>query len=383
MLFTLIPPTRTSVTPQVPRYRVYLPSLPRALRGFTVLQISDLHSQRFGPDGRALLQLVGELSFDLSALTGDLVNGKSWEYYDLPALELAEALVDRAPVYFVTGNHEWSSPDGELLPPRLAERGVRVLRNSAELLAVPRPGQPPRPSARPRSLQRPLPPRLPRLQPRSRPLPLPRPRKGAAAEVRLGIIGMDDITYFDENPACFSAALERALAEVASAEVRILLSHRPELFAVYRRHQIDLALSGHAHGGQIRLPHIGGLFAPGQGLLPPFDAGAFVEDSCCMIVNRGLGRSAFPWRINNPPEIALIELTDEHPRGADADSRGEAHAAARAHANAPERTGAYAHPDGATQAGESGARAHTGATQTAARTHATVLSAQGGGCDAV
>ncbi len=334
VLFTLIPPTRTTVTPQVTRYRVYLPSLPRAVRGFTILQISDLHSQRFGPDGRALLQLVGELSFDLAALTGDLVNGESWEYYDLPALELAEALVGRAPVYFVTGNHEWSSPDGELLPPRLAERGVRVLRNAAELLPV----------------------RL--------------PLNDDGAEVRLGIIGMDDITYFDENPACFSAALERALAEVASAEVRILLSHRPELFAVYRRHQIDLALSGHAHGGQIRLPRIGGLFAPGQGLLPPFDAGAFVEDDCCMIVSRGLGRSAFPWRINNPPEIALIELSDEHPGGAQAN-----------HADAP--AGATATHTDATQAGEGSTRAQTSAAQTAARAQATLVSAQGGGRDAV
>ena len=88
----------------------------------------------------------------------------------------------------------------------------------------------------------------------------------------------------------------------------VLLSHRPELFDVYVDTGIDLVFSGHAHGGQFRLPFIGGLVAPNQGLFPKYDAGRFNEDNTTMIVSRGVGNSIIPLRINNPPEIVVVEL---------------------------------------------------------------------------
>ena len=272
-------PAVQSTQPVITRYRVPLHTLPSGLVGFTILQISDLHSQRFrlaAERGRGseshrtdagLTPLINGLEFDLVALTGDLINGSSSRYYDAPAHEIVDAVEDRAPVYYVTGNHEWSAPYGEMLLERLHDRGVRVLRNQAELLH----------------------------------------RDGAT----LAVVGMDDITYFDRDPAAFNDALTRALLPAHGADFTLLLSHRPELFATYRRHGIDLALSGHAHGGQVRLPCVGGLFAPGQGPLPPYDAGVFHAGRTTMIVSRGLGRTAFPWRINNPPEIVLVELTRE------------------------------------------------------------------------
>lgn len=88
----------------------------------------------------------------------------------------------------------------------------------------------------------------------------------------------------------------------------VLLSHRPELFDVYVDTGIDLVFSGHAHGGQFRLPFIGGLVAPNQGLFPKYDAGRFDEDNTTMIVSRGVGNSIIPLRINNPPELVVVEL---------------------------------------------------------------------------
>ena len=88
----------------------------------------------------------------------------------------------------------------------------------------------------------------------------------------------------------------------------ILSSHRPEYFNVYQNKNIDLVLSGHAHGGQFRLPLGGGVIAPGQGLFPKYDAGAYTENGTTMIVSRGIGNSIIPVRINNPPEIVIIEL---------------------------------------------------------------------------
>ena len=89
----------------------------------------------------------------------------------------------------------------------------------------------------------------------------------------------------------------------------ILLAHRPELFELYGEIGVDLVLSGHAHGGQIRLPGIGGVIAPQQGLFPQYDSGAYENGHTIMVVSRGVGNSLFPLRYNNPPEILLLELT--------------------------------------------------------------------------
>ena len=91
----------------------------------------------------------------------------------------------------------------------------------------------------------------------------------------------------------------------------ILLSHRPELFETYVDCDVDLILSGHAHGGQFRLPFIGGLIAPNQGLFPKYDAGLYTDKNTNMIVSRGLGNSIIPLRFNNCPEIVLVELNIE------------------------------------------------------------------------
>ena len=91
-------------------------------------------------------------------------------------------------------------------------------------------------------------------------------------------------------------------------EVLILLSHRPELIEIYKDNKIDLVLSGHSHGGQIRLPLIGGIIGPGQGFFPDYDGGIYKEDNTTMIISRGLGNSLFPFRINNDPEIVVITL---------------------------------------------------------------------------
>ena len=91
----------------------------------------------------------------------------------------------------------------------------------------------------------------------------------------------------------------------------VLLSHRPELFDLYVDSGIDLVFSGHAHGGQFRLPIIGGLVAPNQGLFPKYDAGHFIEENTTMIVSRGVSNSIIPLRINNPPEIVVVELKSQ------------------------------------------------------------------------
>jgi predicted MPP superfamily phosphohydrolase len=91
----------------------------------------------------------------------------------------------------------------------------------------------------------------------------------------------------------------------------ILLSHRPELFDAYADYPINLVLTGHAHGGQFRLPFVGGVVAPHQGFFPKYDKGIYRREGTNMVVSCGLGNSAFPVRFNNPSELVVVELNKE------------------------------------------------------------------------
>ena len=102
-------------------------------------------------------------------------------------------------------------------------------------------------------------------------------------------------------------ALSQQLAQ-AGDRFSLVLSHRPELLPAYAEAGADLVLSGHAHGGQVRLPGIGGLFAPGQGILPRLTSGVHARGETRLVVSRGLGNSAFPLRVFNPPEIVTVTL---------------------------------------------------------------------------
>ncbi len=95
---------------------------------------------------------------------------------------------------------------------------------------------------------------------------------------------------------------------VRDDKFNLLLSHRPELAENYERAGVSLALTGHAHGGQVRLPFVGGLVAPNQGFFPKYDAGLYRLGETKMIVSRGLGNSIIPVRVNNRPEIVVVEL---------------------------------------------------------------------------
>ena len=111
---------------------------------------------------------------------------------------------------------------------------------------------------------------------------------------------------FGEVPAMVSTKLRNLLDDESG--YTILLSHRPELFETYVDSGIDLVFSGHAHGGQFRLPFIGGLVAPNQGLFPKYNAGLYTDGGTSMVVSRGIGNSIIPFRFNNRPEIVLVEL---------------------------------------------------------------------------
>jgi predicted MPP superfamily phosphohydrolase len=206
------------------RYQVQVRNLPPAFEGFTILHLSDLHDKEFGEGGRDLINLVRQERFDLIAWTGDLVQGAQPLF--TPALDLVASLqgLGNRPMLSVLGNHDWRLGRGDQFSEKLREAGVQVLSNSA--------------------------------------IPLERGTE------RLWLVGVDD-------PVTGRDRLEVALQGTNHRAPRLLLCHSPQLFPQAVNLGLDLMLSGHTHGGQIRLPVLGALYVPRMGFFPPWDYGLF------------------------------------------------------------------------------------------------------------
>ncbi|WP_430481672.1 metallophosphoesterase [Rossellomorea marisflavi] len=228
--------------------------IPEAFNGYRIVQLSDLHGKSFGSNQDRLIQRVKESKPDLIVFTGDLVDAK--RYDPGPGLTLLKELSTLAPVYIISGNHEWWSGRWEELREEVGETGAVLLEDDAVTI------------------------------------------KENGEEI--GLLGVDDPAGGDVPAALQSVEKKKGF--------NILLSHRPELFSDYVASGMDLVLSGHAHGGQVRLPFIGGLVAPDQGMFPEYTEGIYKDGDTNMVVNRGLGNSIIPLRIFNRPEVVEITL---------------------------------------------------------------------------
>lgn len=239
--------------------------IPTELDGFTIVQVSDLHNAEFGNQQDRLLKAVKSASPDIIAVTGDLIDSNHTDV--TKAMEFINGAVKIALVYYVTGNHEaWSDQYIELKKQMLMV-GVDVLEDENIIIEY--------------------------------------------AGVTIQLLGLNDLDFITtdgtyERLAMIDTKLKNILGE--SNKYTILLSHRPELFDVYVENNIDLILSGHAHGGQVRLPFFGGLVAPNQGFFPKYFEGLYDKKQTKMIVSRGLGNSIIPLRVNNRPELVIVEL---------------------------------------------------------------------------
>ena len=242
--------------------------IPAAFDGFVLCQVSDVHNEARGEGNAALLRALREAAPDLICITGDFLDSRRTDL-DF-ALELAGQLAEIAPAVYVTGNHEARLKDLSALEAGLAARGVQVLRDDWMPLA----------------------------------------RGGE----EIALLGLDDPGFSAGEDWTLAEGLDQtqarlsALLAQAGDRFSLVLSHRPELLPAYAEAGADLVLSGHAHGGQVRLPGIGGLFAPGQGILPRLTSGVHARGETRLVVSRGLGNSAFPLRVFNPPEIVTVTL---------------------------------------------------------------------------
>lgn len=255
----------------VTEYTVKSDRLPEGFSGFRIAQVSDLHNTEFGADNKRLISRLEEIAPDIIVITGDLIDSRRIDI-DV-AVSFAEQASKIAPVYYVNGNHEKVISDEEysVFTSRLANAGITVLENEKVYLE----------------------------------------KNGE----RIAILGVQDPVFgeYTEETDFGKTVVDENVRRLNDInEYSILLSHRPELFDIYVKNKIDVALTGHSHGGQIRLPFVGGVFVPNQGLFPTYDSGMFSEDGTTMILSRGLGNSrAMIPRINNRPEIVVVELVAE------------------------------------------------------------------------
>lgn len=229
--------------------------VPASFDGVKILQISDLHDATFGDNQEKLVKKIKNTEPDLIFITGDLIDSNRYNLEQ--SLELVRQIVDLAPIYYVTGNHEIATNDTENIKTSLTELGVNVLSNEEQII------------------------------------------EHNGEDIR--IIGIEDPLN--------GILVNEALSQFEYNDLfTLVLSHRPETFQDYVDYEMDVVFSGHAHGGQFRLPGLGGLVAPGQGLFPSYTAGMYTENTTHMIVSRGLGNSVIPVRVFNSPEIVLVTL---------------------------------------------------------------------------
>ena len=243
-------------------YTLTYASLPEAFSGIRIVQLSDLHGAEFGRENRRLLRAVADAAPDLIAITGDLADGET----DLDRTEpLLEGLTALAPVFYVSGNHEWSDGQLRALKPILERCGVRYLQNDAVLL-----------------------------------------ERGDASILVAGVE--------DPNGPADMETPEALLARLRTQYPRqflLLLGHRNDFPDRHPTLPAELILCGHAHGGVIRLPVLGGLLGTDRKLFPTYSAGLYHTRTYDLLVSRGLGNTAPVPRLFNPPEIVCVTLNGQ------------------------------------------------------------------------
>ena len=256
-----------NTTIQITNYSISNIKVPDDFYDYRIIQISDFHNTTSQKLTNALINTIKEQKPNIIVLTGDLIDSRNTKI-DI-TINFIKEIIDVAPVYYVTGNHEARIDKYNEFKEEMSNLGVNILENKVEIL------------------------------------------KQNDSEINL--IGINDPNFSREFAITDSEVIQTEIEklEYDKEGYTILLSHRPEVFETYVSENIDLIFTGHAHGGQIRIPFVGGIIAPNQGLFPKYTSGKYEKNDTTMIVNRGIGNSLFPFRINNRPELVIVDLKSE------------------------------------------------------------------------
>ncbi|MBU5455008.1 metallophosphoesterase [Caproiciproducens sp. MSJ-32] len=240
--------------------------IPQKFNNYKIVQISDFHNKNY--KGK-LSKKIKNIKPDIIVITGDIIDRRKVRLNLVT--DFIKEIKDIAPIYYVSGNHEFLSGTYNEVKELLERKNVKILDNSFIVIEK--------------------------------------------EKDRIGLMGVEDPTsrrnpkhYTSKNNREYMKKSIEKLSKLRNTDFTILLAHRPEQFKLYVEEKFDLVFTGHAHGGQIRLPFIGGLFSPNQGIFPKYTCGIYKEDETSMLVSRGLGGSAFPFRLFNRPDLVVLTL---------------------------------------------------------------------------
>ncbi|MEG1310957.1 MAG: metallophosphoesterase [Romboutsia sp.] len=254
--------------------------IPKEFDDFNIVQISDLHNKSFGKNNAKLLNYIDELRPDIIVITGDLVDSENRKFK--VALDLIDNLIKKYKVYHIIGNHEQKS-----LIKKYRELYITYFK---ELYSK----------------------KIINLEDRYIKI-----EKGNSSINIYGlIIPLDYYPYFfsnykNKNLKLDKKFIENVLGQVNKNDYNILLAHTPFFIDKYSKWGADLVLSGHVHGGIIRLPFVGGVLSPNREFFPEYDFGKYVVKDTTMLLSKGLGGSKVLVRINCRPEIVKITLRNK------------------------------------------------------------------------
>jgi len=240
-----------------------------------IAHLSDIHGINTDYKNNKIIEILEKEKPDVIVLTGDLVDATDYSKGKYPiekTLLWMKKLIKISPVYYVFGNHELALIEDKTdraykFVKTIEEAGIKIVNNETDIITI-----------------------------------------NNEKIVLMGIQEPQTVNSYDPFEKTIEEELRFVFQNVNSNDYRILLSHRPEYFNIYSEYDIDLCLTGHAHGGQFRFPFIKGLYAPNQGWFPKYTKGEYNMNNTKMIVSPGLGNSCFKFRIFNPLEIGIISI---------------------------------------------------------------------------
>lgn len=253
-----------NTTLEVSNYTISNKRIPLEFNGYKIIHISDYHNEKSQRLNNSLVETIASQNPDIIVITGDVVDKRRTDI-DV-SIEFVKKIKDIAPIYYVPGNHEATIKTYNELKEKLLNEGVNILDNKNQEIE----------------------------------------KNGD----KINLLGINDPQMANASEINDSVIAKKTLEEIEYNDeyYSILLSHRPEIFSTYVEEKVDLVFTGHAHGGQVRIPFIGGIVAPNQGFFPKYTSGKIEENDTTMVVSRGIGNSVIPFRVNNRPEIIIVTL---------------------------------------------------------------------------
>lgn len=281
--------------------------VPEPFDGYRIVQLTDIHSVRSIKQGKLIYAKTAAQKPDVICITGDLVDSRYYAEHGIEGekltLLLLEELVQLAPVYFVYGNHEMillDDPQRNAFKIALEEMGVHLINNEKVYILAAEDDNYEEGQKGHAGIQE-----------------VDTHNSNGEETAHIILAGIQDpstlykdyqFAYLSNNGERMEAMLDTVTEGIGNEDFTLLLSHRPEYLEMYDQYPVDLCLTGHAHGGQFRLPFIGGIYAPGQGFLPKYTFGLYETEDLEMYVGTGIGNSLIPVRVFNPPEIITVVL---------------------------------------------------------------------------